>query len=143
MTAAVVAKARSLASFPRSFHQNSAVIEWRDSSADLVAEAMKSDLSSCVAGSHRKKGVAADTNVQRDPTSITGGQSMQTRNQSSKGPKLGDMVAALYELGSSAFDDRGLAGDLAARQLGRLLARGRNERLTVALTSLARDLTVG
>jgi hypothetical protein len=68
---------------------------------------------------------------------------MRTRNQNSKSPKLGDMVAALYELGSSVFDERGLAGELAARQLGRLLARGRNERLTVALTNLARDLAVG
>lgn len=68
---------------------------------------------------------------------------MRTRNQNSKGPKLGDMVAALYDLGSPVFDDRGLAGDLAARQLGRLLAHGRNERLTVALTNLARDLAAG
>jgi HD-like signal output (HDOD) protein len=48
MTAAdVVSRTRSLASFPGSFHQISAVIERRDSSADLVAEAMKSDLSLC------------------------------------------------------------------------------------------------
>jgi HD-like signal output (HDOD) protein len=43
----VVSRARSLASFPGSFHQISAVIERRDSNADLVAEAMKSDLSLC------------------------------------------------------------------------------------------------
>jgi HD-like signal output (HDOD) protein len=43
----LVARARSLASFPRAFHQVSEVIARRDSSADLIAEAMKSDQSLC------------------------------------------------------------------------------------------------
>jgi hypothetical protein len=68
---------------------------------------------------------------------------MQTRNQKSEGPKLGDMVAAIYELGSAVAPDRATAGDLAARSLGRILARGRNARLAIALSDLARDLAVG
>jgi hypothetical protein len=39
---------------------------------------------------------------------------MRTRNQNWKGPKLGEMVAALHELVSPVFDNRGLARDLAA-----------------------------
>lgn len=68
---------------------------------------------------------------------------MQTRDQKPEGPKLGDVVAASYELGSAVAPDRALAGDLAARRLGRILARGRNARLAVALSDLARDLAAG
>jgi hypothetical protein len=66
---------------------------------------------------------------------------MQTRDQKSEGLKLGDIVSASYELGSAV--DRAMAGELAARRLGRLLARGRNARLAVALSDLSRDLAAG
>jgi len=65
---------------------------------------------------------------------------MQTRNRASEGPKLGDAVAAFYELGNVVAPDRAKARDLAARCLGRRLARSGNVRLAMALTDLARDL---
>jgi hypothetical protein len=68
---------------------------------------------------------------------------MQTKNPKSGGPKLGDMVATIYELGSAVAPDRATAGDLAARSLGRILARGHNARLAITLSDLARDLAVG
>lgn len=68
---------------------------------------------------------------------------MQTRDQKLEGPKLGDIVAASYELGRAVAPDRATAGVLAARRLGRLLARGRNARLALALSDLARDLVAG
>lgn len=68
---------------------------------------------------------------------------MQTRNRASEGPELGDAVAAFYELGNAVAPDRATAGDLAARCLGRMLARGGNGPLAVALTDLARDLALG
>jgi hypothetical protein len=68
---------------------------------------------------------------------------MQTRNRGSEGLKLGDAVAALYEIGNVVASDRTTARDLAARCVGRRLARSGNVRLAVALTDLARELASG
>jgi hypothetical protein len=65
---------------------------------------------------------------------------MQTRNRASEGPKLGDAVAAFYEFGNAVASDRATARDLAARCVGRRLARTGNVRLAMALTDLAREL---
>jgi len=52
---------------------------------------------------------------------------------------LGDIVAASCELGSTVARDSDGAMDLAARHLGRLLARSKNAKLVVALTAMAQE----
>lgn len=53
---------------------------------------------------------------------------------------LGEIVAAAYELGVTIASDRGVAAELAARHLERMLARGRNVRIAAALVDLASEL---
>ena len=65
---------------------------------------------------------------------------MHTRNQNPEAPKLGEIVAAAYELGSTLTPDRATATDLAARHLERVLVRGGNARLVAALADLGREL---
>jgi hypothetical protein len=66
---------------------------------------------------------------------------MQTREQSPPKPRLGEVVEAAYALGSLvAATDRETASDLAARRLERVLARGGNRHLAIALAGLAREL---
>ena len=67
---------------------------------------------------------------------------MQTRDRTAEGPKLGDAVAAFYELGNAVASDRATARDLAARCVGRRLSRSGNVRLAATLTDLARELEV-
>jgi hypothetical protein len=65
---------------------------------------------------------------------------MQTKHEISTTPTLGEAVAASYELGSAVASDRATAANLAARHLERVLGRGSNARLAIALADLARDL---
>ncbi len=65
---------------------------------------------------------------------------MQTKHEISTTLTLGEAVAAAYELGSAVAPDRATAADLAARHLERVLVRGSNARLALALEDLARDL---
>ena len=66
---------------------------------------------------------------------------MQTREQNQPKARLGEVVEAAYALGSLvAAADRATASDLAARRLERVLVRGRNRHLAVALAGLAREL---
>ena len=50
------------------------------------------------------------------------------------------MVEKLFEQGSAVADDAVSAADLAARRLERVLARGGNARLALALANLAVEL---
>ena len=52
---------------------------------------------------------------------------------------LGEIVAASCELGLAVAPDSPWAMDLAARHLGRLLARGENAKLVGTLTAMARE----
>jgi hypothetical protein len=65
---------------------------------------------------------------------------MQTNHADSPVLRLGEIVAACYELGTTVASDRAMAADLAARHLERVLVRGSNARLVAALTDLAREL---
>jgi hypothetical protein len=53
---------------------------------------------------------------------------------------LGDLVAASYDLGQAIAQESATAAELAARHLERVLVRGANLRLNVALARLAREL---
>ena len=68
---------------------------------------------------------------------------MRTTERNSAGISLGDVIAASCELGSAVSPDRGVAAELAARHVGRMLARGGNSRLAAAMTLLARELDSG
>jgi hypothetical protein len=65
---------------------------------------------------------------------------MQTQQGISQTQRLGDFVAAAYEVSSAVAPDRAMANALAARHLERVLARGANVRLVAALRGLAREL---
>jgi hypothetical protein len=69
-----------------------------------------------------------------------GENAMQTKHEISTTPTLGEAVETAYQLGSAMTPDRATAVGLAARRLERVLVRGRNERLALALADLARDL---
>ncbi len=61
-------------------------------------------------------------------------------NENSKMLSLGAMVEKLFEQGNAVADDAVAAADLAARRLERVLVRGGNARLAVALADLALEL---
>ena len=67
---------------------------------------------------------------------------MQVNPRSSKSPtlNLGEAVAAAVDLGSAIAGDGDTASKLAARRLERVLLRGSNARLALAIAGLARDL---
>ncbi len=65
---------------------------------------------------------------------------MRTKYEIATTPTLAEAVAAAYELGSAVAPDRATAADLAARHLERVLVRGSNARLALALADLAREL---
>lgn len=52
---------------------------------------------------------------------------------------LGEIVAASCELGNAVSCDSDRAMDLAARHLGRVLARSRNAKLARTLNAMARE----
>lgn len=60
--------------------------------------------------------------------------------ENSKMLSLGAMVEELFEQGNAVADDAVAAADLAARRLERVLVRGGNARLAVALADLALEL---
>lgn len=65
---------------------------------------------------------------------------MQTKQGTSQTERLGDLVVAAYEISGAVASDRATADELAARHLERVLVRGPNVRLVVALKGLAREL---
>lgn len=65
---------------------------------------------------------------------------MQTNPMSSKSTNLGDAVAAAVDLGSAIAGERDTASKLAARRLERVLLRGSNARLALAIVDLAFEL---
>ena len=66
---------------------------------------------------------------------------MQTQHSKLQGKKLGDLIAAAYEMSSAVASDGATANELAARHLERVLARSANLRVVAALRGLARELT--
>jgi hypothetical protein len=68
---------------------------------------------------------------------------MRTTERNSAGISLGEVIAASCELGSAVSADRGVAAELAARRVGRVLAQGGNARLAAAVALLARELGSG
>jgi hypothetical protein len=65
---------------------------------------------------------------------------MQTQQPSVQTKKLGDVIAAAYEMSTAVASDGATANELAARHLERVLTRGANMRLVAALRGLARQL---
>jgi hypothetical protein len=53
---------------------------------------------------------------------------------------LGDLIAASYDFGSAIAPNATTAAELVTRHVARVLARGANPRLGVALAVLGRDL---
>jgi hypothetical protein len=65
---------------------------------------------------------------------------MQSHQSERGAERLGDAIAIAYEMSSAIASNRTTASELAARRLGRVLARGANARLVAALRDLAREL---
>jgi hypothetical protein len=63
-----------------------------------------------------------------------------TTNRNGKRLNLGAMVEKLFDQAEGAVSDAASAADLAARRLERVLTRGGNARLAIALSDLALEL---
>ncbi len=66
---------------------------------------------------------------------------MQTNQPKFGTAQLGETIAAAYDTSSAVASNPTTAGELAARRLERVLARGANARLVAALRDLADELT--
>jgi hypothetical protein len=65
---------------------------------------------------------------------------MNAKQQIEGGLKLGELVAAAYDLGTQVASDPSAAAELAARRLERVLLRGGNPRLQAAIAAFAKEL---
>jgi hypothetical protein len=68
---------------------------------------------------------------------------MQEPNKTPNTVRLGDIVAAAFELGGAMTEDHATMATLAARHVERVLLRPGNARLAGALARLAREMAAG